>query len=73
MGVFNVKMCVLLDLERTIISGKAHYWKPNKMGYTTDIAAAGRYPESLANQIANDDIENKTVVIPQSLIDNIYK
>lgn len=63
--------CVLLDLERSIKSGYVYYWKPNKIGYTNSINEAGLYDEEEANKIAAEDFDKRTVVINQSVIDNI--
>lgn len=63
--------CVLLDLERTIISGLTHYWKPNRNGYTTLLNQAGRYSKEEGEKIAEEDVDKRTIVIPQSVIDNI--
>jgi hypothetical protein len=38
------------------------WWGPGRMGYVADLAQAGRYPESEANQIVAD--ANRYVVRP---------
>ena len=63
--------CVLVDLERSVKSGYITYWKPNKMGYTRNINEAGIYDNEQGKKIAAEDFDNRTVVINQSVIDNI--
>lgn len=67
------KKCILMDLERSIRSGYVYYWKPNRMGYTSNLEEAGRYQEEEAKQIAESDFDKRTVVINQSIIDNIIR
>lgn len=55
---------VLLDLERTIGSGSAHYWKLNRHGYTQSIQEAGRFPKEVATKIAEEDFDKLTVAVP---------
>ncbi|WP_373896406.1 hypothetical protein [Virgibacillus sp. CBA3643] len=63
----------LMDLERTIITGLATYWKPNKFGYTTILGEAGIYSEEEADQIVSDDFDKRTVAINLHIVDNILK
>lgn len=66
-------MKVLLDLERTIGSGLATYWKPAKRGYTQDINAAGQYPDETAEQIVQDDYDQRTIAIDTKTIENLVR
>lgn len=61
----------LLDLERTIKSGVAHYWRANKQGYTSNLSEAGLYSKEIAFKIEKEDIDKRTVVISKSIVDNI--
>jgi hypothetical protein len=63
-----VEMFILLDLERTLLSGAPCYWKGNKYGYTYDVEYAGVFTEELAKEIVKNDLDNKTVMIPIKLI-----
>lgn len=64
-------MVVLMDLERTIGSGRAFYWRSNRHGYTTDIEEAGRFSDEAAEQILADDIDGFTVAIGVDEIEKI--
>lgn len=66
-----MEKCYLLDLERSIKTGMTTYWKPNKHGYTVDVETAGLYSSKEARNIADSDIDNRTVVIDSEVIDNI--
>lgn len=66
-------MYVLLDLERTIGSSQAHYWKANRHGYTTDIKEAGLFDEQVALRLAEEDFDKRTVPVPSSVVEKILK
>lgn len=57
---------LLIDLERSIQSGRLHYWKDNKMGYTTDVYDAGRYDGVVAVKEVMEDVDRRTISIPMS-------
>jgi ADP-glucose pyrophosphorylase len=61
----------LLDLERTIRTGKSWYWKANRHGYTQYISQAGRFTEDDAQKIADADYTNMTIIIPEEKVDRI--
>ena len=61
----------LMDLERTVGTGVTHYWKSNRFGYTTDIKDAGLYNEAEATEIVKEDIEKRTMMIEEKVIENI--
>lgn len=63
--------CYLLDLERTIKTGIAFYWKPNKHGYTHNIYEAGLYKDTEAIHIAESDHDDRTIVVPVDVVDKI--
>lgn len=64
----NEKKFVLLDLERSMPSGIAHYWKQNKHGYTVDPSDAGLFDEVEAHKIADDDHDNLTLPISADVV-----
>jgi hypothetical protein len=66
-------MYYLMDLERTIGSGRAFYWKANKHGYTTVIQDAGLFTEAAAQRICKDDFDQRTVMISQKVAEKILK
>jgi len=44
------------------------YWRPNQMGYTTNLHNAGVYGEPVAKEAVNDDIEGNTIIINQNKV-----
>ncbi|MGG0552587.1 hypothetical protein ABEY55_08360 [Priestia aryabhattai] len=64
-------MVYLMDLERSIASGKIHYWKANKQGYMTNIQQAGLYSPEIAEQIVNSDYDKRTVMIDEAVVKKI--
>lgn len=63
----------LLDLERTILSGRAHFWKRSKHGYVTDLAEAGLFNGIEAHKIIVEDHDNRTMMIHKTIVENILK
>lgn len=63
----------LLDLERTIGTGFAWYWKANNRGYTTELQEAGLYRETMAKKIVDTDFDKRTVMISEEVVKNIMK
>lgn len=64
-------MVYLMDLERTIGSGMATYWKANKHGYTRILSEAGLFDIKEATEIVVNDIDSKTILISKRVVDNI--
>lgn len=62
-----------MDLERTLQTSVATYWNPLKRGYTQDIRQAGLYTLKEARQIVEEDIDERTVCIHQSVVTGILK
>lgn len=58
----------LMDLERTLLTGTPCYWKSNKFGYTYKVEYAGLFSEDLAIEIARNDLDKKTVLVPEKLV-----
>jgi hypothetical protein len=56
---------VLVDLERTIGTGRVHFWKGNKRGYTTAHGEAGRFTEAEAERLVTADYDNRTVQVDE--------
>jgi hypothetical protein len=67
-GVKELERYLLMDLERTLISGVPCYWKSNRYGYTYEIEHAGIFSKDLAEEIAKNDYDQKTVLVPYKLI-----
>lgn len=63
----------LLDLERTIIFEKPFYWRANKHGYTCYIDEAGLFSFEIANEIVLNDLDNRTVMIDEKVVEKILK
>jgi hypothetical protein len=61
----------LMDLERTVTTGTAHYWNPLKRGYTDDAELAGKYTKTEANAIVKADVNRRTVAIEETVIDKL--
>lgn len=59
---------LLMDLERTLTSGVPCFWKANRFGYTYVIDHAGKFSKELAKEIAENDLDQKTVLVPYKLI-----
>jgi hypothetical protein len=53
----------IMDLERTLISGVPCFWKGNRYGYTYNLQHAGVFPKEKAEEIANNDRNQRTVII----------
>lgn len=66
-------MYYIIDLERSISSGKMYYWKPNKFGYTTNIKEAGLYNEGAASEIVETDVDRTSVKVHKDVVDNIFR
>jgi hypothetical protein len=60
-----------MDLERTLSSGTPCYWKGNRYGYTYKIDHAGIFSKELAEEIAKNDMDQRTVLIPVKLVNKI--
>lgn len=69
----RLTMKILLDLERTIKTGMATYWKPGKMGYTRELEKAGRYEDEIAEQIVKEDFDRRTVAIDEETVFKILR
>lgn len=54
---------ILIDLERSLGTGRVHFWKLNRRGYTTAPGTAGKFSEGEAEQIATSDYDNRTVKV----------
>ncbi|KLV28754.1 hypothetical protein [Priestia megaterium] len=61
-------MVFLMDLERSIYSGMVTYWKANQNGYTTNLQRAGLYSPEVAKEIAEKDLDKRTVVIDEEVV-----
>jgi hypothetical protein len=59
---------LLMDLERSVLSGVVHYWKGNKHGYTADPKEAGVFIAEKAKEICAADIDKKTILIPAAAV-----
>jgi hypothetical protein len=59
---------LLMDLERTIGTGAACFWKANRYGYTYEVDYAGIFSKELAEEIVKNDLDQKTVLVPLNLI-----
>jgi hypothetical protein len=66
-------MFYLLDLERTITTGRVFYWKANKHGYTDDITEAGLFTAEAAAEIVYNDFDKRTVTIHKNVVDKLLK
>lgn len=62
---------ILIDLERSVQSGKVHYWKANNRGYTTDLNFAGLYTAKETSDAILGDIDKRTVSISKENIDKL--
>ena len=61
----------LIDVERTNLTKKTHFWAEFEWGYTTDIKKAGLYTEEQARLFVEDDINNYTVMMKKETVDEI--
>lgn len=62
---------VLLDLERTVQTGMAHYWNQNMHGYTQSSTRAGKFTIGQARKEVYEDKENLTIAIPMDRFDKL--
>lgn len=62
---------ILIDLERSVKSGKLHYWKSNSRGYTTELEFAGLYTATETKEQILGDIDKMTVAISKDNIDKL--
>lgn len=70
-GIAVSDMYYLLDLERTVKSGLAHYWKQNRRGYTISIREAGTYHKNEAASIVESDFDNTTIKISELVVNRL--
>lgn len=54
---------LIVDLERSLLSGGRIYWKANRRGYTPDPKHAGIYNQEEAVEIALNDQEGLTALL----------
>ena len=54
----------LIDLERSLATGKRIYWRGNLHGYTDTVKEAGIFSESTAIKKCECDLNRKTVMLP---------
>lgn len=66
-------MYYLLDLERTIGTGRTFYWKANKRGYTNNVKEAGLYSEIAATEIVERDLDKRTVMVSEQTVKRIVE
>jgi hypothetical protein len=64
---------ILIDLERSIGTGRVHFWKQTKHGYTTIPAEAGRFDEVEAHKMAIEDFDSNTVPVADSQAEKILR
>ncbi len=69
----NGSLFLLMDLERTVGSGVAHYWKANRHGYTQDPTEAGLFDEPVAARLVEEDFDKRTVMISAAVVDKILR
>jgi hypothetical protein len=67
----NMENYYLIDLERTIGSGRTHYWKANRHGYTMDLNEAGLFDEPVAKRICDEDFDKRTIMVSEKVVDRI--
>jgi hypothetical protein len=63
----------LMDLERTLASGVPCFWKANKHGYTYNLSFAGLFPEEVAKEIVENDLDKRTVMIHYRTVEDIFQ
>lgn len=59
---------LLMDLERTLLSGSPCFWNQNKHGYTYEIDNAGVFSQEIAEEIVKHDLDQRTVLVPKKLL-----
>jgi len=64
-------MYYLLDLERTIASGRTWFWKRNRYGYTQFLSQAGLFEEEEVRNIVTSDFDNRTIMIHAETVEKI--
>jgi hypothetical protein len=64
-------MYYLLDLERSIVSGKTWYWKRNRHGYTQLLSQAGLFDEDEARNLVTSDVNKRTIMIAEETVEDI--
>jgi hypothetical protein len=62
---------ILMDLERTLKTGRCFYWNTGRRGYTNVIETAGRYSFEEACEIEAQDLDDATVVLSEKHIQKI--
>ena len=61
----------LIDVERTNLTKKTHFWAAGAWGYTTDYKKAGLFSEEKALAAVESDINNYTVMMKKVTVDKI--
>ncbi|MBO0959534.1 hypothetical protein J1P26_07280 [Neobacillus sp. MM2021_6] len=64
-------MYYLMDLERTISTGRTWFWKRNRHGYTQFLSQAGLFEEEEAQNIVTGDRDKRTIMIHRDTVDKI--
>lgn len=64
-------MYYLMDLERTISSGRTWFWKANKRGYTQFLSQAGLFEEEEARNLVTSDRDKRTIMIHMETVEKI--
>jgi hypothetical protein len=62
---------ILMDLERTLKTGRCFYWNTGRRGYTNIIETAGRYSAEEAKQIEAEDLDETTLLLKEKQIEKI--
>lgn len=63
----------LIDLERSIKSGRVFYWKPANRGYTPSLEEAGVYSEEESQKQIDKDFNKRTVRTSTETVKDILK
>jgi len=59
----------LVDLKGSISTSNVMYWKIDKISSTRNVKEAGNFTLEEALAFVNADLENNTVMIPQSKVE----
>lgn len=64
---------ILIDLERSLKTGRLFFWRENARGYTDDLAEAGAYEAGKAYAQCYGDLDGRTVAMKKEEAESLWR